>query len=230
MGKLFDADKDNIVKRGIEKSSKSYVTEKGSWFGFSGPAIVNHWNLFKSIIGDNGLFVVAEQEKVVYDRIVTESDSISHKKRLQVFNEELFKVLKGLPTHNYNDKFVFGHLDFCVTAKTLMRDGGIVENLFWLASWSRLADSFFMDVTLCDRTDSFGFHESLLEDLIPKIFNACGWEVLSPKARELSKYPHSKNGYIYTQKYKEDGPHMRNAFYEFKKAGMYRNEYWPSED
>lgn len=213
----YDTEKEHGKKNKIELKNASLVEGVGSWFGLTGPGITKHWKMFKNMLSDDSKMVIVERHKSVFKDIVDIAKKLNPNK-IEVYNDSLFEAIKKVEINSDSSKFAYGHLDFCSNSMTMMRDENMIPNLFWLSNSGLLRDTFYMDFTVTDRRDEFAFYETLLEDLVPKIFKVNGWEVTCPKSEDLNKPPYSKYNYRYTQLYKEHkGPHMRNAFYKFKK-------------
>ncbi len=194
------------TKRQLEKDAVKVVDKTGGWFGIPGPAIIEHWDVFKSILRDKSPFIAVEENKSQYNKMSRLSENING---LTLVNGELFNVLKSFGQLYPSPRvplFAYGHLDFCKTARILLRDYELYSNLMWLAQWNQIKSVFYLDVSVSRRPDDDIIFTKLFQDLIPFIFSLNGWNVTDPR--------NLQNKYIKTY---SDGNPMVNALFKMTK-------------
>lgn len=167
------------VKREIELFNSKLTTQKGGWFGLTADQFLWHYNAYKHNLRKNSPFFVVDYDYNITNAIKKQvaENNLSN---VVVKTGDLFDCLKKVGHYNV-PLFSFGHLDFCRTALTLCRDEQLIENLYWLAKWDNLKDTFFFDITFAVRGDHASMYISMLEFTIPQIFMSCGWQVYNTK-------------------------------------------------
>jgi len=209
-----DFDK-KLVKRNLENENRKFIKETGGFFGLTGPAVEAHWKTWHTILRRQSPFLIIEyNSKRFYDmrRSVEELKVKDPRKawKITIRQGELFDMLKRVRLGTRSPLFRYGHLDFCITSKVLLRDHQLTENLFWLAAWKNLKSPFYLDVTFSARGDG-GMATSVMNEFIPSIFEATGWKTINPKQRFL--------GRRFINHYREPRQcAMANALYKFEKG------------
>lgn len=196
-------------KRCLENEAVKVVQQTGGWFGIPGPAILEHYNTFSTLLRENSPFIAVEENSMQYNKM---SSTIKHKQfktgKFTLIKGELFDVLSSFSKLNPKvPLFSYGHLDFCKTTSVLVREFNLLTNLTWLSKWNQLKDIFYLDITVSCRPDGERMYKRLFQQTIPLIFEAAGWQVTDPRKLEES--------FIITYK---DGTPMANALYKFSKV------------
>jgi len=173
------------VKKAEEQKALAAVVEHGGFFGLTNNSVVEHWDMFKHLLRPKSPFFIAERDPEVYSAIKAQVEALQQDetqpktKNIVAVQGDLFSELRRKYANSTKSLFRYGHLDFCNTALTMVRDGTLIEDLKWLANSSILKDTFYMDITFVHRNDyaSPPMYVTVLNHLIPSIFSACGWMV-----------------------------------------------------
>lgn len=171
------------VKRKLEEDNAALVDQRGGWFGLTSDEFSTHYSTFAKHLRIDSPFVIAELDSNKFNTLKNIVGTSN--RNVFIHNKDLFEVLKGIERRIPKPRvplFSYGHLDFCITAKVLCRDYNLIENLYWLAKWNNLKNTFFFDITFSTRGDGYySMWSTLIEELIPIIFGTCGWEVTNPR-------------------------------------------------
>ena len=211
---------EKAVKRSLEETTALTIEAKGGWFGIPGPAAKEHILTFDLITNSTSPVVLAERDMHQVMRMYSSLEGLSeeYKKNITFEHGDLFDVLKGFHDKRKSssiDRFVYGHLDFCVGGKSLIEDG-ILDNLVWLSKWSKLQDTFYLDVSMCVRADATDSCRTLSEKMIPNIFSMFGWKVSSPNIVTVDD---QGKGNRFMFNYNEHRQaHMMNALYKMERV------------
>lgn len=213
-------------KRTLESNTKNIIlndtdTEKGDIFGIVGPAVKEHVLTWGELREKTSKFIILEKEKEVYNKMVLKKKEFEDPNTLIAYGD-LFNTLSRIRSTKKNPlNFVYGHLDFCITAHRLKFEFDLYKNLCWMSRWKKLNSTFWLDVSFSTRTDmkkdrDDNSFETVMEEEIPFIFNRYGWEVINVR-------PNKKGNFA--NKYQE--PHqcpMVNALYKLIKKNKKSNE------
>jgi len=202
-------------KRKLERINASKIDKKGGFFGITGPNPVDHYKAYKHILREKSPFKIYEQTPETARLIKRRTKHIKDP-RLSVTIGDVFDVVKTEPKPGRPPLFVYGHLDFCTTAKVLCRDHDLKKNLEALAQCTNLKNTFFLEMTFSiwgDKKFSTGKNMNLfiLEKYIPMIFRRYGWKVTNPKG-----HAQKSKGWKYSRTYR-DGCPMINGFYKLER-------------
>jgi len=215
-----------LVKRALERENRTFVKETGGWFGLTGLAARSHWKEWHTTLRRKSPFIIIENDKKRFAEICEEVEKLKAEDprkawKISVKYGDLFETMKKVRIGKNTPVFRYGHLDFCITSKVLMREHQLIENLFWLSTWKNLKSPFYLDVTFSRRGDS-GMHTSVLNATIPDIFEAAGWKVSNPKRQLI--------GHRFVNPYREPKQcPMVNALYKFNKKKVKRQEEEPGK-
>jgi len=158
------------------------------------------------ILRENSPFLAVEENIMQYNKM---RESIKHIKGIELIPGDLFDVLEGYAKYRDPLKvalFSYGHLDFCKTAAVLLRDYNLYSNLQWLAKWSQLKTTFYLDISVACRCDEDKMYERFFQTYVPDIFAMCGWKVEDPRNCDTKFY----------KTYRDATP-MANALYKMTK-------------
>lgn len=205
--------KNRPAKRHFESLALSCIKSKGGFFGLTGHMLAKHWEDFRHIMNRESDFTVVEQNKKLYKQLCIEANELANEDRLanniRIMEGNIFSAMKEIPFLG-QPEFKYCHLDFCVTARTMMRDQNLKEELTWMASWPHLKNTSYIDVTFATRGDTEREHIDVIEYMIPDIFHKADWKVTSP----MQQYTGDSN-YIVSYK---DGCNMVRALYKMKRT------------
>lgn len=209
-------------KRALEVINSLLMKGYGDVICLTGPAFKAHWDAYKKFLTKDSKFFVAEKEQGVCQDILAKAEEVGDK-RISILNGDIFEGI-NYAVKKYNAVFKYIHLDFCITAKTLMRDHNLYGNLCNLAENKKaLKKRFYLDVTFSLRPDPTLMYIKVMNELILEAFGYGGWRVTNLKRNNSSDFD-------FVREYREPQQNpMINALYQFdkveKKSKGHKNAY-----
>lgn len=211
-------------KRKLELFNQRFIKEKGGIFALTGTEIDSHHITYRHILRERSPLSIFEVDPktawIILERILYIRD-----KRLHLYPCDIRNIFytSPKPKGKKYGAYRYGHLDFCVTGRVLVREG-LLDFFEKLARWNNLYSPFYLETTFSVWGDGkFKTGENVglntLEKYIPTIFEQHGWKVNSPRNRAINKDPQEMCNVIarhwcYTVSY-EDGCPMINGFHKF---------------
>lgn len=222
-------------KRSLEAFNQHFIKDKGGIFALTGPEVISHYNEYGKILRTLSPFSIFEIDIPTYWDII-KSALIIDDKRLHIYPCDICNILytSPKPEGKKHGIYRYGHLDFCITGKVLVRDHSLLVFLERLAKWDNLKSPFYLETTFSIRGEK-GFKTgknvglSILENKIPNIFSRYGWRISSPRNEAIHKDSSVVGGIVsrywypgYTVSYKDgkNGCTMINGFHKFTRRRL----------
>jgi hypothetical protein len=213
------------VKRAEEQKAVEAIVEHGGFFGLTNSNVIEHWEMFNHLLRPKSPFFIAERDPEVYSVIKAQVEALQQDetqpkaKNIVAVQGDLFSELRRKYANSTKSLFRYGHLDFCNTALTLVRDGNLINDLTWLANSTILKDVFYMDITFVHRMDhsSPPMYDTVLNHFIPSIFSACGWMVSTFEDKNQIEQEAETHGFYKTYHENFRSAKMVRGFFKFER-------------
>ena len=141
-----------VVKRALELSTADKIKHKGGFIGITGPAALAHYLTHSPNMKSKSIFMIAEhnthRRRLIRKNLASLPEE--DRKKIIITGKDIFNALKHYEIEHPNPTtpmFSNVHLDFCVTAETLVEDQGFIKKLKGLAKSSHLKNNSYIDIT-----------------------------------------------------------------------------------